>query len=340
MQSALASAKRVRICEATIEKKPIVEKLYQLYLYDFSEFDGADVNEDGLFRYKYLDLYWQEDSRYPFIIEVDSNIAGFVLVRRHSILGRGQLTHTIAEFFVMRKYRRQGVGRAVAFAIFDRFLGSWEVHQTPENIPAQKFWRKVISEYTDGRYFEVTEGTPECKGPIQYFDNWEVRRGRSKNMEFSIREAVLEDYEGLCEVFEEVDALHREALPYVFREPDGPARTREYISGIIASRNATLFVAEHDGQIIGLVHATLLKSPDIPIIAPRRYAVIENLAVTERFRRSGVGRSLVERVHQWVLDKGITQVELNVWEFNKGAIAFYEQLGYTTVSRKMWKSLG
>ena len=158
-------------------------------------------------------------------------------------------------------------------------------------------------------------------------------------MDFAIREAVLKDYEELCKVFEAVDVLHREALPHVFREADGPARTKGYISDIITAKNAVLLIAEHDGQIIGLVHTSVRKSPDVSVIVPRRYAVMENLVVKEEFRRSGVGRALVEMAHQWALDKGITQVELNVWEFNKGAVAFYEKFGYTTASRKMWKSL-
>jgi GNAT superfamily N-acetyltransferase len=48
----------------------------------------------------------------------------------------------------------------------------------------------------------------------------------------------------------------------------------------------------------------------------------------------------MERAHAWALDKGINQIQLNVWEFNEGAIAFYEKLGYTVASRTMWKSLG
>jgi len=47
----------------------------------------------------------------------------------------------------------------------------------------------------------------------------------------------------------------------------------------------------------------------------------------------------MEEAHQWVLGKGATQIELIVWEFNEGAIAFYEKLGYETAYRKMWKSL-
>lgn len=79
--------------------------------------------------------------------------------------------------------------------------------------------------------------------------------------------------------------------------------------------------------------------PDIPIMAPRRYAFIENLAVKKKFRRCGVGKLLVEKAHQWALDQGITQVQLHTWEFNKEAIAFYEKLGYRMVSREMWKPL-
>ena len=44
-------------------------------------------------------------------------------------------------------------------------------------------------------------------------------------MNLSIRPAVLEDYEALCAIFGQVDALHCEALPQVFQEPDGPARS-------------------------------------------------------------------------------------------------------------------
>ena len=158
-------------------------------------------------------------------------------------------------------------------------------------------------------------------------------------MEFFIREANQGDYEALCAIFAEADAMHREALPHIFREAAGPARSKDFVFEILADENAALFVAEHEGQIIGLVHVRVRETPDIPILVPRRYAVINDLVVKERFRRHGVGRALLERAERWALDKGATQVELVVWEFNKGAIAFYEELGYKTISRRMWKPL-
>jgi predicted acetyltransferase len=69
----------------------------------------------------------------------------------------------------MRKYRQQGVGKRVAFAILDRFPGAWEVRQTETNLPAQAFWRRVISEYTNGNYEETYLRDERWRGPIQSF---------------------------------------------------------------------------------------------------------------------------------------------------------------------------
>jgi ribosomal protein S18 acetylase RimI-like enzyme len=158
-------------------------------------------------------------------------------------------------------------------------------------------------------------------------------------MTFLIREARCEDYDALCLILEEGDAHHRDALPHIFRKPNGPTRSWQYIAGLIADKNIAVLVAERDEQVIGAIKVMIREAPDIPILVPRRYAVIDNIIVGQRYRRSGVGQALMEKAHQWALDKGATQVELNVWEFNQGALAFYEGLGYSTASHKMFKSL-
>lgn len=62
-------------------------------------------------------------------------------------------------------------------------------------------------------------------------------------------------------------------------------------------------------------------------MVPRRHAVLEDLAVRDGYRHLGVGTSLLERAHQWVLSKELSQIESNVWEFNEEAIAFYGKQG-------------
>jgi len=160
-----------------------------------------------------------------------------------------------------------------------------------------------------------------------------------KHMDLSIREAHIGDYEELCEIFMEVDTLHGEALPHLFRAPNGPVRTKEYISGVIGDENAALFVAQSEGEIVGLVQVFVRDAPDLPIMVPRRWAAIDTLVVKRGFRRSGIGRALMERAHGWAQNKGATQVELTVWEFNGEAIAFYQELGYQTGSRRMCRAL-
>ena len=158
-------------------------------------------------------------------------------------------------------------------------------------------------------------------------------------MKYMIREATQADYPGLCELFAEADTHHSQAVPHVFRSASGPARSPEYIADILASENSKLFVAECQRQVVGFVQVDIREAPDHPIMTPRRYAKVDSLVVGKEFRRSGIGQSLMERAHQWAWERGMRQVELNVWEFNQGAIVLYEQLGYTTAARRMWITL-
>src|SRR5579875_1079028 len=122
---------------ATEDDRPVLRRLVELYRYDFSEFDQADVGPHGEYGYSYLDHYWTEAYRAPFLFRVDGCWAGFALVRTES-------PFDMSEFFVMRKYRRQGVGRAAAAELFRRFSGSWRVRQQKTNPAATAFWRAAI----------------------------------------------------------------------------------------------------------------------------------------------------------------------------------------------------
>ena len=150
------------------EDRPVLERLTQLYLHDFTEFQPNDVDESGLFADSNLGRYWAEAGRWPFAIRVDGRLAGFVLVSPHSPSGQ-PTDHTVAEFFIMRQYRRMGVGRIAAREVFDRLPGVWEVAEIAANLPAQAFWRAVIDEYTAGDYREFPDGAPSWNGPIQRF---------------------------------------------------------------------------------------------------------------------------------------------------------------------------
>ncbi|MCL1859565.1 MAG: GNAT family N-acetyltransferase [Oscillospiraceae bacterium] len=157
----------IKIEPILIEQKSVFIQLMNLYNYDFTEFENEDINEYGYFNYSYTDYLWTDSNRHPFFIRVDGKLAGFVLVKENS--GHYVNAHTINEFFIMKKYRRKGVGSFAAKATFDMFRGKWEVCQLPNNFPARKFWKSIISEYTEDDFQECGTENDEWVGFI--FDN-------------------------------------------------------------------------------------------------------------------------------------------------------------------------
>jgi diamine N-acetyltransferase len=155
-------------------------------------------------------------------------------------------------------------------------------------------------------------------------------------MDFSIRQANEKDYAGLNALFEEIDEHHRIALPQIFSRPEGPARTREFLSGVLADQNSVIFLSETQNQIIGLVYAYIRVFPEIPIRIPCRAGEIDQLIVKQQYRRYGVGKALMERAHQWARQMKLDRLELSVWAFNEGAQDFYRELDYAPAFIRMW----
>ena len=160
---------KIEVLPAALQDKPLLQRMMELYQYDFSEFDGADLDAHACYGYAYLDHYWVDDGRFPFLARVDGKLAGFVLVSDHALLPGNE--RSISEFFILRKYRQQDVGKHVAYWIFDNFPGKWEVQQIAANLPAQRFWRSVIASYTQGQYKEIEVHDERWDGVVQYFDN-------------------------------------------------------------------------------------------------------------------------------------------------------------------------
>jgi predicted acetyltransferase len=160
---------QIALLPATELDKPALANLVQLYLYDCSELTSADVDDHGCFRYPQLDMYWTEAGRYPFLIRIDNRMVGFALVNRHSRLHDPFDGHAVAEFFVMRRYRRIGIGRAAAMQLFDRFPGRWEIASLATNVLAHAFWRSTLDSYTGGCYDEIWFEDGDWRGRIQSF---------------------------------------------------------------------------------------------------------------------------------------------------------------------------
>lgn len=165
------------LAEASENQKSVIVNLMQLYLHDFSEFaeigtTHGDVGSDGRFAYDWLDSYWREDGRIPLIVQAGHRLVGFTLVNRWSALNR-QLDKSVAEFFILRKYRRIGVGSRAAKLLFERWPGRWEVPVASYNKPALSFWRNTIPAVVDTSVEEYAGDGKRWIGTVLCFDNRE-----------------------------------------------------------------------------------------------------------------------------------------------------------------------
>ena len=147
----LISSFDLQVVPATAEEAVILANLLELYAHGFSEFHDLDIGEDGRFGYPSLPLYWSEPNRHPFLIRMDGRLAGLVLVQRESG-GSGSLSENVvwdmAEFFVMRGFRRRGIGTLAAHQVWRRFPGIWTVRVMQANVAARSFWSGAVSMFT------------------------------------------------------------------------------------------------------------------------------------------------------------------------------------------------
>jgi len=129
-------------------------------MYEFSDILNSTLQADGSYlkNTALIDPYWREPDHTPYFILVDEEIAGFVFIRKFP---NEQGVFDVDQFFILRKFNRQGVGRS-AFALCSKeYPGNWLVRVLKENTRGLAFWENVVGSITDGKFehsYERDEG--------------------------------------------------------------------------------------------------------------------------------------------------------------------------------------
>ncbi len=153
-------------------------------------------------------------------------------------------------------------------------------------------------------------------------------------MSVTIRPAIKEDHPAITTIGIETQAIHAEAYPAIFRQGVSGIPF-EYFTRTLTSENAKVFVAEVEKQVVGYVFLYIHDAPPYSYLMPRRVVEISDIAVLKAYNSKGIGHQLFAASVEWAKARGATDLELQVWEFNKNAIAFYERLGMVPINRTM-----
>lgn len=140
--------------------------MLELYQYELSDIWDQDLDDSGEYGYS-LDRYFQASQCKAFVALVSGKYAGFALA--DGAVKVGTTGNWMDQFFILKKYRRAGLGAELACTVFRALPGYWEVGQMRDNLAAQAFWRRVISAHTTGAYTEHSLSSGWWQGVIQSF---------------------------------------------------------------------------------------------------------------------------------------------------------------------------
>ena len=167
-------AKVLHVEPALSDERTIIDNMMQLYTYDFEPHIAGraegEILADGRYPEEpFLEAYWRDEGRFPYLFRVGDVLAGFALVNRHFKL-QPPADWAMGEFYVHRRYRRHGGGRAAAHHIFAERHGRWELSVMRANLNGQRFWKNAIEKYPKVSDLVVEEGAPLApSGPIYRF---------------------------------------------------------------------------------------------------------------------------------------------------------------------------
>lgn len=154
--------------------------------------------------------------------------------------------------------------------------------------------------------------------------------------ELTIRAATIDDYSAICQLLHELDDLHVRIRPDVFRPIRGPIRPREQIAQFIDADDGEILLAEvGTDMVVGLATIQIMDRPSAPMLQPRQSAVMDNLVVSQKFRRMGIGKRLLDCAVAWTRSRMIPSIDINVWIENEAGMSFFKANGFTPLCQRM-----
>jgi predicted acetyltransferase len=135
------------IKKVSVEDKQTILNLWKPYIDELnnSYYESQDdKDEEEIYHYTWLDNYWQEETRFPYLVLSGKKVAGFALINFSSDYWR------INEFYILPEFRRHGVAFDCATEIFRKHPGNWEISFNKRNIPGRSLWQKLAGNISKG----------------------------------------------------------------------------------------------------------------------------------------------------------------------------------------------
>src|SRR5215213_4305958 len=145
----------------------------------------------------------------------------------------------------------------------------------------------------------------------------------------AVRLATMDDAEAIARQTFDVQRLHADALPDVFKQPSAALFPPQKLAALMEDPNSVVAVAEIGGRVIGHIYASVANRPETEFNQALTYMYIHQIAVGENAQRAGAGTALIRFVETRARDLGLTAVQADHLAFNGRARAFFEACGFS-----------
>lgn len=142
-----------------------------------------------------------------------------------------------------------------------------------------------------------------------------------------IRRATESDIDGILNLLLQIDKIHHEARPDIFK---GPAYkyTGEELKELFKNEKTPVFVCVDESEnVLGHAFCVCKQEIDHNVLTDIKTLYIDDICVDEKVRNQQIGKSLYDYVIDFAKENDFYNVTLNVWECNPGAIEFYKKMG-------------
>jgi GNAT superfamily N-acetyltransferase len=155
----------------------------------------------------------------------------------------------------------------------------------------------------------------------------------------NIRQATPTDSLVLSSLCKDVQSLHAEHHPDIFKVPESESFATSFFDEALADLTTRIFIAENEERALGYILCKLVERGESPFTYARRFLMIDQISVRPAARGQGIGAALIQQAEELAKELGVPRIQLDSWDFNVRAHAFFEKEGFQKFMFRFWRAL-
>ncbi|KWW22334.1 GNAT family acetyltransferase [Peribacillus simplex] len=146
------------------------------------------------------------------------------------------------------------------------------------------------------------------------------------------------DFQLVAKLNEYVHGLHSNLYPAHFKEYNHE-NVKAGFKSLFQNERFIFLLVEDDGEAVGYAWIETREYPENPFKKAYKSVYVHQISIVDTKRNKGYGSSLMKRIEEIAIEKGIDVLELDYWSGNSVAKQFYQNQDFTKYREFVHKQL-